>query len=326
MEAQNSKKSIYYGLDVGKFICAFLIVYLHAYCRDGGSVGHWIHSVITPVGVPFFFITPGFFFGKGLLVNDPLAYTKKYSLRILKMYVFWSIICLPVAQICILARYPDASFAFQLAYNLRLFFLTGSIGIYWYLLSLILCSWIIYWAKTRNKEHIIFFLAICLFVIGAIYDSPYSKGTLWAQAIHVIWGSERNFLNVGLIYMLIGYFIGTKPLKRYTMLYAFGLAVAIVLKHWEVQNLSIHLFQLPMAVFLFLLFASSEMKWASSCSLRLRKYSTALYLTHYPVLLLWDFYLRRGTIINISFILAVTILCYFIVQQLPTKWQKVIYG
>ena len=317
---------IYYGLDAGKFLCALLIIFLHSYCHDWGMAGDWFHDVITPVAVPFFFIVSGFFFGMGLSKGDSLAYTKKYSSRILFMSVFWSVISLPVAQICIQTRYPDASILFQLVYHLRLFLLTGSIGIYWYLLSLVICSWIIYLADKWKILPVVFGLSVLFFVIGVIYDSPMAKGTGWAELIHILWGSERNFWNVGLIYMLIGFYFSMHSVIERLGICLAGLLISIILKTVEWKCFSFHAFQLPMAVSLFLICKNLKMEWMSNYSLKLRKYSTALYLGHFPLLLLFDFYLSRSTIIDYAVVSILSLTLYFIVCRFPKQWQRVIYG
>ena len=319
-------KKTYKGLDLGKFMCALLVLFLHSYCNDWGIAADWFHDVITPVAVPFFFIVSGFFFGKGLQKRDSKAYTKDYSLRILKMYVIWSIITLPVAQICIQNRYPDASLLFQIIYSIRLFLLTGSIGIYWYLLSLVICSWIIYFTVKWEKYLFCFCFSAFFFAIGVIYDTPMAKGFAWAEFIHVIWGSERNFLNVGLIYMLIGYFFSTRSEKGNWGIWMTGLIISTILKTIEWKYFNFHLFQLPMSVFLFLICKNSKMDCTVSNSLKLRKFSTALYLGHFPILLLFDFHLLRGTLIDYTVISILSLTIYFIVCQFPKQWQQAIYG
>ncbi len=286
----------------------------------------WFHDVITQVAVPFFFIVSGFFFGNGLQKGDSKTYTKSNFLRILRMYVFWSIITLPVAQICILNRYPDPSLLFQFAYNVRLFLLTGSIGIYWYLLSLLLCSWIIYFADKWKITSFCFCLSVFSFAVGVIYDTPMSKGTSWGEFIHVIWGSERNFLNVGLVYMLIGYFYSTRSEKGNLGIWVAGLLASIILKTIEWKYFFFHVFQLPMAIFLFFICKNSKMDWMVISSLKLRKYSTALYLGHFPLLLIFDFHLLKGTLIVFFVISMLSLILYFIVCHFPKQWQQVIYG
>ena len=65
-EPRTVSGEIYVGVDLMKLICALLIVFMHTYNHDWGVVGEWIHTTLTPIGVPFFFIVSGFLYGKGL--------------------------------------------------------------------------------------------------------------------------------------------------------------------------------------------------------------------------------------------------------------------
>ena len=61
--------------NVMKFVCALLVVFLHTYNHDWGLVGEWVHTNLSPIGVPFFFIVSGFFYSKRLLSKkDKWAY------------------------------------------------------------------------------------------------------------------------------------------------------------------------------------------------------------------------------------------------------------
>lgn len=83
----------YNTIDLFKFICAILIVFMHTYCRDLGENGSMFVKTICAIGVPFFFITSGFFLGKGFERNnndiDKKEYYKKYISRLIKMYIGW---------------------------------------------------------------------------------------------------------------------------------------------------------------------------------------------------------------------------------------------
>lgn len=49
------KKSIYPGLDLFKFICAILILILHANPLGNNTIGGVIpREIITPIAIPFF--------------------------------------------------------------------------------------------------------------------------------------------------------------------------------------------------------------------------------------------------------------------------------
>ena len=59
----------------------------------------------------------------------------------------------------------------------------------------------------------------------------------------------------------------------------------------------------------------------------IRKLSTAIYLGHFPFILLFDYYLKRGTIIDVTAALIFSIiLYYFIVKLLPNKISTILYG
>lgn len=197
----------YYSIDLFKFFCAFLIVFMHSHCRDLGDSGTWIVDVICQIGVPFFFIASGFFYTKGLLRNktDEKTYFCKYFRRVSYMYIAWSIITLPIAYIIIERAHGDYPTFLKWIYLFRLFFFTGSIGIYWYVLALVYNSAIIYYAHQKKWIPTLSIIAVLFWIIGIIYNSPYNNGNLFFESIHVIFGSERNFLHVGLFYMCIGY-------------------------------------------------------------------------------------------------------------------------
>jgi len=58
LKRNNSGKNgdVYVGVDVMKFVCALLIVFLHTYNYDLGQCGDWTRVNLSSVGVPFFFI------------------------------------------------------------------------------------------------------------------------------------------------------------------------------------------------------------------------------------------------------------------------------
>lgn len=196
--SSSTQHQVYHSLDVTKLFCAFLIVYMHSYFSDLGTISKWFRDVITNTGVPFFFITSGFFFMKGLMKNShSIEYLRRYAWRIGKMYLAWSIITLPVSWLCIEWGHPDYSTPLKIVYLFRMFFFSGSCGIYWYLLALFVCCFIIYYFSVKKKLICLYLIATFLFIIGVIYNSPYNNGNICFRLIHIVFGSERNFFNVG---------------------------------------------------------------------------------------------------------------------------------
>lgn len=321
---------IVYGLDIYKWVCAFLIVFLHTYNRDLGILGNWFWNVITSIGVPFFFIVSGFFCAKGL---KQTSYSKEYFLKYFKrlviMYMAWTIITLPVSWLCVVRGHPDYSLPLKIVYLLRMIFFSGSCGIYWYILALICCSAIIYFCTRRGWDKVLYIIAFFLFVVGVWYNSPYNNNNIAFQFIHAVFGSERNFFNVGLFYMCIGQFLANHEhvLKIKNVYIYASLILSVILRTLEVYELQTNLLQALIAVIVFTMAWNMNLEINDEKSLMIRKLSTAMYLLHYPFILLFDFYLRRGTIIDYPAALFFCfIVFYIIINYLPVKWQRVLLG
>ena len=322
------EKRIIPGLDFFKLIGAFLIVYLHTYNRDWGVTGNWFLHVIASIGVPFFFIVSGFFYGKGLhRTNFSLDYFKRYFHRILVMYIAWTLITLPVSWLCVDRGHPEFSLNLKIVYLFRMIFLSGSCGVYWYVLSLLYGSAIIYFLMKRRLGKLLFLTSIILFAVGVWYDSPYNNHNVLLQGIHVVLGSERNVINVGLFYMCIGYFFATREIKIKPLYLVLLFISFTVLRTYEIRLLHINSLQAILAIILFLYALNCHIRVSDENSIMMRKLSTVMYLVHYPFILIYDFYLRRGSIIDIPVAICVCLVAYFIITKgLPQKWQKVLIG
>ena len=214
------------------------------------------------------------------------------------------------------------------AYFIRLIVFTGSIGIYWYILALIYNCVIIYYAHKMKADVLLIITAIAFWIIGCIYNSPYNNGNLLFESIHVIFGSERNFLNVGLLYMTIGYLFAKNEQKiqfnTYWLIIAF--IVAIGCRTAEIEYIKTNIFQAIEAILLFLIGINSSFKLRNQTN-EVRELSTAIYLEHFPFILLFDFYLKKGTVLDFSATLIFSFIFYWIIKKtLPQKYYKIMYG
>lgn len=92
-----TQKIVYSSLDIMKFVMAILIMLSHTqseWALDGSTLLHYALAS-SNLGVPFFFACSGFLFFskiKNLEANDQWIYYKKWSIRIWKMYLYWSLI------------------------------------------------------------------------------------------------------------------------------------------------------------------------------------------------------------------------------------------
>lgn len=329
MKKSNSAfPELYVGVDLMKLICALLIVYIHTYNHDMGYVGEWVLSTLSPIGVPFFFIVSGFFYAKGLQKSsDPGSYFFRYMKRIGLMYLFWTVLTFPVAWMNLGIAHADYNIIFRLLYVVRCFFFTGSIGIYWYVLALIYNSAIIYYALKWKKQNLLYILAVAFFVVGVLYDGGILRETVVGKFIYVVIGSERNFLNVGLFYMCIGMLFVNKRIVEYKIVLILTFLILVLVATWYNSVSSYRIMQAPLAVTLFLISLQYQYPIISPLSITMRKWSTAIYLAHFPFILTFDYYLKRGTFVDFFVaIMFALFLFYFLSFVCPQRVLKTLYG
>lgn len=321
------QKKRYEGIDFVRVICAILIVFMHTYCFDGGHIGSWVKNCIASVSVPFFFIVSGFFFKIGL---TRAGYNRNYILSYIKknlvVYSVWTAITVPVSWYNISLAHGECSVFLKILYLVRGYFFVGSLGIYWYLLSLICCAVILYYAYKNNHVIACTVFAVLFFTVGVLYNAGILQSTWLYQLIHIVFGSERNFLMVGLFYMLLGGYFAEHAFKCSTKFLSFALVFLIVLKTIEMCWAPVCVFQAPMAVILFLLALRLKIPSLTKSSLVLHKISMILYLVHFPFILVFDYYLMHGTVIDFPLTIAFSALIYFVINCLPRKVQKALLG
>ncbi len=325
--ALRESPKIYTGTDLFKLLIALFIVFTHTYCSDWGTVGLWIRNNLSLSGVPFFFIVSGFFFEKGLKKSeDAGSYLKKYLIRIGGMYLFWFVITLPVAWYSWILTKPSENTLFRVFRVFRSFFFAGGMGVYWYLLSLLCVCPILYLLYRRPRmKAVIWPLAAVLFAVGALYYMGKLDGSLVYTGIHVVFGSERNFLTAGLFYMCIGTAFAENEVR---LRIPFPAALLLLLAALAVGTFTVKPFgNALIAVFLVIFALNLNPRIPEKYSHGMRKLSTGIYLIHFPFILLFDFYLKRGTLIDYPLTLAFSVAVFlFSSLLLPKKIKKIIYG
>ena len=334
-------KVYYNGIDFFKLICAFLIVFLHTYCYDWGNLGFVINNGITNIGVPFFFIVSGFFFGNGLIKQNSEKERKKYfwnyEKKLIIMYAIWSVVTLPISIYNLYMAKGKMSIVMYILYIVRGFFFSGSLGIYWYILALIYGALIIFVFKKFNKEKVLYIISLAFFIYGLLYNGEIiNPDSILYKLIDIPFGSERNFLTVGLLYMNIGV-IFSNNVKKITRLYSNNnhsisvtwvlLLVFTALKILEIFFLPIHFLQAFQAIALFLIAMNTKFSFLDGKTQNIRKASTALYMLQFPFILLFDYYLKRGTLIDFPLTCAFCLVVWLILSKiLPKKVNRMLFG
>lgn len=324
---ENTKKIIYTGLDCMKFIAALLVILIHGVGYQYSFIRQNIVNTICCVAVPFFFMTSGFFFGS--IVNREMEgghrKFQKYFIRLTKMYLFWSVVSLPVSVYTYVVTFPGQPLIWLLR-MVRSFFLTGSCGIYWYFLSMICASTVIYALVSTKHEKILYLLAVVGFLYGVIWEAL-GENTGFVplnyvfQTTNVLFGSSRNFIMQGIPYMTVGYVLRK---KRFIRTWVWGVAVfilATLCKAAEIRLFTgVGVFQAIQAVALFELARNSRLPISDKASRILREASTSTYCIHVLFILSFDIGLQKPWYLNCGLALTISLIVYAVVKQINSRW------
>lgn len=126
------QKRYYQLLDLARLYCAFLIVVIHLGLGNDCS----LVPCLTRQGVPFFFMTSGFFLSKKLRKsNDIKQTTIRYIKPILGIYCVWALLWFPSTVIKYHRMYPGNPVKLAVVLSRRI--ILAGFAQYWYLLVLV---------------------------------------------------------------------------------------------------------------------------------------------------------------------------------------------
>ena len=324
------RKEVLVGIDLAKLLCAIIVVFGHTFCYDS-CWGGWIKSVLFEVCVPFFFIASGFFLFRGMERNATTinVYVKKYLNRLCSIYIVWSILTIYVSYYNLSLAHANYSWWMIGIHMIRQFFFSGSMGVYWYILALIYSTLIIYWIGYKKGEYnaltIVSFLG---YVLGVCYSRGMLSETLLGSVIHIVFGSQKNTINEGCFYMMLGVLIAKKNISLQWWWSALLFVLAVVLAT-ILLPLRLGFMQMFEALFLFLWMKkwNPSSKGIKSNIIAVRKCSIAIYLIHFPFIIMFDYYLNKGTIIDFSLTLFVSFVLFIGMSKIiPDKYLQYVFG
>ncbi|MDE6288132.1 MAG: acyltransferase [Muribaculaceae bacterium] len=158
------------GVDVFKYIMALAVVAIHVeYCFDlhFPAAVKWFNSL----AVPFFFTVSGFLMSRTLSVksndNDRAAYLKARATKILKLFLTWLAIYLPLTLVW--GRYNHVEFSRYIQDNIMMIVTGGEMELaypLWFLYSLFLFTGAMWLTFNREKLRACVYTAIILSYIG----------------------------------------------------------------------------------------------------------------------------------------------------------------
>lgn len=329
-------------IDIFKFIFAFLIIGIHVPPfgqSQSTAIFHcnfFFQQCLGRLAIPFFFICSGFFLFKKFSLNDVnLHIVFKYLLRIIIIYLAWSLIYLPINFIDGAFSSDKGLFWSILVYGYN-FLLKGSYGHLWYLLSLIFGILVIsFLLKKKVSLKIILIISFSFYIIGLFNQNYYGfieplENNYLFSSFHKYFvklvGSTRNWLFEGLPFISIGAFFAYKPLKLKQKNRIVLLTISFLLMVLEISltsafgltlNYDYCLFLAPTSFFLFSTVALVPIHKENKNFVFLRKMSTLIYLTQFLFIRTITQYLGFQNLILVDYLIvciSTTILSILIIK------------
>jgi surface polysaccharide O-acyltransferase-like enzyme len=293
----NAKR--YNSIDLWKLIMAFCVVALHTITLEQSKliIINELYDSFVNMAVPFFFIASGFLLAKKLQLplhkEENINIIKNYLIRIVKLYLIWNIIYLPLA---IIGFILDKSTPLMSIYlYLRGLFLVGqqyNSWPLWYLLSTIYSLlFIIFLLKRKQSLKTITIIGAILFLlgIGLTYISDYTGQEVMIinvikRILSLTISSGRIFS--GMFYIPMGMMLSKKSLKSsycWILLLA-GYIINVLITQPHISSILISL----SSIGLFGIVSSISFK-DSIVYPFIRKMSTVIYFIHMYV---WSIYYK----------------------------------
>lgn len=331
------QKKYFPGLDYLKVILAMLVVMRHAcqYFLPTESIFYILNvNILSACAVPCFFVISGYLF-----FSRENASLRKQCIRLLRLYLVWTVIYLPL-NIFLMLKGKLTIIQF-----IQEFLFSGSHYHLWFLPSLIvalLINWIV-----RNKNVLIVGICFSVLFVIALLSEPYNF--LVSENINKLYKlyssvfiTCRNGLFFGTIYIFIGRMLAKfewaeKPLTKILLCCFIG-AIFLLLegillnlyKHYSVINiLATCIIFCPM---LFLLFININ-KINNISAVCCRTVSTVVFCSH-PIILgitskvfkTIHINSRRGaTVMSLFFTLFLSYLVIYFSEKKCFKFLKMLY-
>lgn len=173
----------YNAIDLAKFIMAIVVVAIHTHPLEYCSNGHILalYNNITPLAVPFFFLTSGFLLGNKMQ-NEPFSLANSglimgYAKKTVRLYLKWIILYLPLTVV----DYWLTGYSLKNGIALYIYHLVTKGGHHWsgqlwYLLSMIYALLFV-WLLIRWKFRPYAIVGLCF---GLALLVP--RGCMWITA------------------------------------------------------------------------------------------------------------------------------------------------
>lgn len=334
-------------LDLFKFIASIFVVGIHLLTHptlpyQNKYLNFVVFQIFGRAAVPFFFIASAYLFYVRYLPDPKLERVKRFSFRIIKLYIFWFIVLLPITIEQHIIK-GDGSIIFKLVILIKNLFVSETFGASWYLasslFSIIVVSYLLKFYSP--KKLIILTTPIFIFcVLTSTYGLQFmSYDDLNMMKLYIFQPSTS--IVCGLFYVSIGAYIAQNSeqlqVKSNTMLLAL-LCVIVILGNIEVLSAmklktvytTDQYFILPfIAILIFILSIKINIS-LGNMAYHLRNCSTVVYLSHLGISFINNYiyvhiaHKSLNMYINFCITLLLAILLYIVIYR-GKKYLKYAY-
>lgn len=247
------------GIDIGKLICAILVMISHLGPLEsfGSQANYYAVNLSFRYAVPFFFICSGYFLYRSLLTGGKIA---NYLKRITLLYSVWTLIYILFSLPFTITTTTIINFMFR-----------GIVFHLWFFPSLIFSIVFVFYFLNKVNSKIAWFVVCGLYCIGLLGDSygnllPYFPiMKTFININNILFGVTRNGILFASIFIYIGVFLaknddmisGLSSKKKLITFFAFYaiwvLEFITVTKLGLAWDLNLSIFIIPTATFFFLI-------------------------------------------------------------------------
>jgi surface polysaccharide O-acyltransferase-like enzyme len=155
-----------------RIICAYMVLAIHVH--PGEDISHMAYliasNIIPRLGVPFFFSIAGYYYIKSML--EERSNFKKYMLRLLVTYSFWSVIYIAfkLSYSLYTNTFEPTSFLLE---SVKSFFITGSFYHLWFFPALIFAVLLSTLANKLGLLKYFAYFSLILYALGLCITSYY---------------------------------------------------------------------------------------------------------------------------------------------------------
>lgn len=288
------QKKEYAAVDLFKFICAMLVVVIHAkpfeniFWLDAGI------GLVTRFAVPYFFLSSSYFLFKKLSSCETFKEKSKvyftYFLRLVRFYAIWFVI------------FNLVNVAFGASVNSPLWYLqqfvfTTNGSPLWFMSALIWGSFVVFLLSCVLNRYAVFGISCAFWLLGYMLSTLLGVTGDWGfigfinQTVTPIIGTQNGFY-FAFPYVALAAIMATQTIKKEhkknTILASLffvllGVESVVAVMVFNAPFTFLWLSALPMAYFTMRLTLTIEMK-SNPIFYYMRKASTMIYVLHYVVI------------------------------------------